>query len=213
MNGYIIIIGVLLIAFLCLKSRLSIVMQLTYRQTQVCINWQVYITKRVCLYRGKSQLRTLSSEENATILSVKEKISGRPPLRRKRKGLRSLKDFYQYHVKNLVYYTSLLLRYLRIDKWRWHIQLGGENPALTSILCGVLCAIHQQIVRTITKHTHLACQPKVNVIPVFNKATCFVQGECIASIQVGNLIYVLWQIVLAKRTRRKILWRNIPFRA
>ncbi|MDF2564674.1 MAG: hypothetical protein K0Q53_1069 [Massilibacillus sp.] len=86
---------------------------------------------------------------------------------------------------------KLNLKYLRCEKFTYYVHIGVLNPAVTSMLYGVLFMFKGLILQYLYKNIMVATTPEGTIKPSFTAKKEEVRINCIFSLKIGNVIYML----------------------
>lgn len=83
------------------------------------------------------------------------------------------------------------LRYLRCEKFSYYINIGMFNPAATAMLYGMFFTFKGLILQYLYKNLMFVATPEGLIKPEFTAKKEEVQINCIFSLKIGNVIYML----------------------
>jgi hypothetical protein len=86
---------------------------------------------------------------------------------------------------------KLNLKYLCCEKFSYYVHIGVLNPAVTSMLYGVFFAFKGLILQYLYKNVMFAATPEGIIKPNFTAKKEEVRINCIFSLKIGNVIYML----------------------
>lgn len=86
---------------------------------------------------------------------------------------------------------KLNLKYLRCEKFAYYVHFGVLNPAVTSMLYGVLFTFKGLVLQYLHKNVMFVATPEGIVKPNFTAKKEEIRINCIFSLKIGNVIYML----------------------
>ncbi len=95
-------------------------------------------------------------------------------------------DFKDTYKKN----SRKIRRTVHFEKICLNVQFGLGDAARTGIATGGVWAGIYNVIALVARLFRIS-EPKVGVVPLYNEQKCEIEGECIISTRVANLIYTL----------------------
>jgi len=86
---------------------------------------------------------------------------------------------------------KLNLKYLRCEKFAYYVHFGVLNPAVTSMLYGLFFTFKGLILQYLYKNVMFVATPEGIIKPNFTAKKEEVRINCIFSLKIGNVIYML----------------------
>jgi len=89
----------------------------------------------------------------------------------------------------------LILKKLKLHRFRWVTEGGTGNAASTGAAAGGLWSMKGMAAGLLGNFTHLKCKPDIRIIPDYQKMYFHCKFDCMVSIQIAQAIHIICKII------------------
>jgi hypothetical protein len=100
---------------------------------------------------------------------------------------------------------------VRLVEWNWSTSVGTGDAMWTAMATGLVWSVQTSILGLLSQMVKINADPKMNVQPIYQKATFTTEWSCIAQIRFGYAILAgLQLLVRIKKVKGGVkAWQNI----
>jgi hypothetical protein len=200
-----VLVAAAVVGFALARIKIFIVMEYHRKKADDRLSIEVYLLRRLIVYRLEVPLVQLSERGGLAWLESQLR-AGREKTKThveaEQRFLGNTWDIFlhdashwSYLVKMIDHYTKLykeftdkLLASLVCEKLAWETRFGADDPAATSMMTGLLWFIKYQTYSSMKKRLKAAGRPHLQVTPLYTWVGLEVDFQCIFSIRLGNVI-------------------------
>lgn len=224
-----VLLATMLIMVALARLHIYIVLDYHRRKADDGLTVEVYLLKRLIVYRLEVPLMKLSERGvlpwlEGQLRTGREKTATHTKAEQ-RFAANTWEIFFHdpkhwdYLAHQFNYYTRLysrmidkLLAALVCEKLSWETRFGSDDPAATSVMTGVLWFIKMQTYSLMKRRLKFARRPLIQVTPLYTWVGLEVDFQCIFRIRLGNVINAVAGSIRQSRKEDGKQWANIQSR-